>query len=370
MEIDLQGLRVRPVTAWRGGCGLDNITHGLYGLGIYGVWAVATGHTALTGDAVGACLAAVIGSEAPDFDYAVRILRGPVDYLRQHRAASHSVPSWLMWPLPIALVLSLVWPGHWGQFYLLALAGVLVHVGLDILTSYGTQALWPFSSRRLALDCLFIVDIVLILCGFAGIALTLRGWPIGHAVLVFGGVSFLYIAWRCLHTGFLYDRLRRLYPGARRVSVLPGPMPWMWSYVVETEVGLEAGGLGNTGHTRPEVVWQQEPWDETAAFVFTHSRVGVVFRWFARHLIWTKTELESGTLLTMADATYRYGRVFPFTASVQVQPDAGGHGLRVVDERVRAQEVDRAALQRQLAAASRRGDEDGPPASQATLRKP
>ncbi|MCL6631195.1 MAG: metal-dependent hydrolase [Alicyclobacillus herbarius] len=327
---------------------MDNVTHALCGLGIYGLWTAVSGHTALTGDvATGACLAAVVGSEAPDFDYAVRVFRGPVAYLRQHRALSHSVPAWFLWPLLVALVLSLFWPGHMGLFYLLALCGVLVHVGLDVLTSYGTQALWPFSKRRLAMDCLFIVDLVLLLCGFAGIALVVRGWSPAKAVFVCGGIACLYIAVRCLHTGWLYERMHRAYPDARHISVLPGPMPWLWNYVVQRGSELEAGRLTNGGARRPEVVWRQTEPSEASALALKRSRVGQVFRWFARHLIWTETPLAGGILVTMADATYRYDRVFPFTASVYVKRRADGR-LFLADERLRAEEVDRQALANQL----------------------
>jgi inner membrane protein len=338
---------------------LDNVTHALCGLGIYGVWAAASGHTGLTGDpALGACLAAVIGSEAPDFDYAVRVVKGPVAYLRQHRAVSHSIPAWLIWPLIISLILSLWWHGHFGLFYALALAGVLVHVGLDVLTSYGTQALWPLSGRRYALDCLFIVDLVLILCGFAGIAMTIRHWPIGKSVFVFGGLACLYIAWRCAHAGFLYERLRKQFPKADRVSVLPGPMPWWWSFVVQEGNEIIAGRLDNVGGVRPEVRWHQQEASDIAQYAFTHSQVGPVFRWFARHLIWTETEVDGVVHVTMADATYRYNKTFPFTANVRVRPSTEGSGFEIVAESLRAEEIDRQALLRQLLTGGADGDRD------------
>jgi membrane-bound metal-dependent hydrolase YbcI (DUF457 family) len=36
--------------------------------------------------------------------------------------------------------------------------GVVLHIGMDVLTPYGTQVLWPWTARRYTADALFILD--------------------------------------------------------------------------------------------------------------------------------------------------------------------------------------------------------------------
>ena len=36
--------------------------------------------------------------------------------------------------------------------------GVVLHIGMDVLTPYGTQVFWPFTARRYTADAVFILD--------------------------------------------------------------------------------------------------------------------------------------------------------------------------------------------------------------------
>lgn len=48
-----------------------------------------------------------------------------------------------------------------GRIYVVALAATCIHIYLDCMTTFGTQALLPFSARRVALPAMFIVDLLL-----------------------------------------------------------------------------------------------------------------------------------------------------------------------------------------------------------------
>src|SRR6185503_19106200 len=84
---------------------------------------------------------AAVASNLPDLDLLLGLFADPMALLNLHRGISHS---FLAAPLL----------GLW----LIATLAVLLHCGLDLLTSYGTQVLAPFSARALALPVLFIVD--------------------------------------------------------------------------------------------------------------------------------------------------------------------------------------------------------------------
>ncbi|MBP2673173.1 MAG: conserved hypothetical rane protein [Deltaproteobacteria bacterium] len=147
---------------------MDTVTHGLAG------WLVARslpdkwkgGHPK-TATAVVA-LASVI----PDADNVASLL-GSEMYLRIHRGLSHSIPG----IFTVSLVLALLFAryGKWKDrrsIFLLALLGQVSHVVLDLLNSYGTQVLQPFTDARYALDILFVVDLVFSGIIVAGIALS------------------------------------------------------------------------------------------------------------------------------------------------------------------------------------------------------
>ncbi|WP_233096195.1 metal-dependent hydrolase [Alicyclobacillus sp. SO9] len=321
------------------------MTHGLWGLGIYGTWIALAGSEVHTSVAAGVCIAAIVGSEAPDFDYAVRLARGPVSYLRQHRALSHSVPAWFIWPLMIALILSIWWPRQFGVFYLVAFAGVVIHVGLDVLTAYGTQALWPFSKRRWALDALFIVDAVMVVSGFLGWILVLTHvWSAARSVFFFGSLVLVYLAVRSIQAALVHEKVRKQFPSNWAVSTIPGPLPWWWSFVAESERELMGGKVSFSGELSREIHWRWKDRDEKALlFAVRFTRVGSVFHWFARHLVWAQTVEDGQIRISLADATFRFRKTLPFAAYVTLKENDDGR-YSVVEQSLRAQEVDWEAL--------------------------
>ncbi len=108
-----------------------------------------------------ATIALVVGALVPDVDVVLGFW-DQMAAIRYHRGLTHSVFGGLV------LALAAGWP-IWrfargarllrvaGLVYL----GVLVHIGLDLPTAFGTMALGPLSWQRFALDLVFIVDLVL-----------------------------------------------------------------------------------------------------------------------------------------------------------------------------------------------------------------
>jgi membrane-bound metal-dependent hydrolase YbcI (DUF457 family) len=147
---------------------MDTVTHGLAG------WLIARSIPEKWKGGHPKTVAAVVSlaSVLPDADNAASLLGSEI-YLRVHRGLSHSLPG----ILAVSLVLALLF-ARYGKLkdrravFLLALLGQLSHVVLDLLNSYGTQILQPFTDTRFALDILFIVDLVFTGIIVAGIALS------------------------------------------------------------------------------------------------------------------------------------------------------------------------------------------------------
>ncbi|MEW6719809.1 MAG: metal-dependent hydrolase [Thermodesulfobacteriota bacterium] len=147
---------------------MDTVTHGLTG------WLIARALPEKWKGGHPKSVAAVLTLSAviPDADNAASLL-GSEAYLRIHRGLSHSAPG----IVAVSLLLMFLFT-RYGKLkdrravFLLVALGQLSHVLLDLLNSYGTQLLQPFSDARLSLDLLFVVDLVFSGIIIAGIALS------------------------------------------------------------------------------------------------------------------------------------------------------------------------------------------------------
>ena len=147
---------------------LDNLTHSLF--------ALTLGRTPLGRAGRGTTAALLIASNIPDIDI-VALAGGGVSYLKWHRGPTHGplgvfglglVSAGLAWgwqryrdrkkePLlpaepraPFAILVAI------------SMIGVLLHVLMDMPTSYGTRVLSPFDWHWFAADWLPIIDIYLL----------------------------------------------------------------------------------------------------------------------------------------------------------------------------------------------------------------
>ena len=129
----------------------DNLTHGLAG-----VLLAQAGFRQRYGPA--ATVALVVGAELPDMDF-LFALGGPVASFVHHRGITHSLLGGAGLALLGALILwRLLRERAYWRLALLTYLGVLLHIWMDYLTSYGTQVLLPFDAGRYTADAVFIID--------------------------------------------------------------------------------------------------------------------------------------------------------------------------------------------------------------------
>ncbi len=109
-----------------------------------------------------AALIGALGGMAPDLDILIRSGSDPLLALEYHRQFTHSL---LMIPLLGSLVGLALYAllGRrldlgWRHCVLWAVLGYATHGLLDGCTSYGTQLLWPLSSKRFAWDTISVID--------------------------------------------------------------------------------------------------------------------------------------------------------------------------------------------------------------------
>ena len=157
---------------------VDNLTHTLFG--------ATLARTPLGRAGRGTLPALLIASNAPDIDIVAALGGGTKTYLAWHRGPTHGPIGVVALGLVTA---GLVWFGRTAldrkrppgnpssadaSFLMLAcisIIGVVLHVLMDLPTSYGTRLLSPFSWRWFAFDWLPIIDIYLMMALAAGLVL-------------------------------------------------------------------------------------------------------------------------------------------------------------------------------------------------------
>jgi len=165
---------------------MDNLTHSLF--------AATLAATPLRAAGRGSTAALIIASNIPDIDIVVALTGGAREYLAAHRGPTHGPIGLVALTLGTAALVRLAYRGsRFWPLVALSLLGVVLHVALDLPTSYGTRLFSPFSDTWYALDWLPIIDIYLWMILAAGTFIGWRRGPrAGVAFAALGAMAALY----------------------------------------------------------------------------------------------------------------------------------------------------------------------------------
>lgn len=185
-------------------------------------------------------LTGFLAAMAPDLD-ALLAPFSPDFYITQHRGLTHSFFLAPLWALLLALVVHGAvrrrGPSAFRRLWLVAAIGIVSHVLLDWITSWGTMFLSPFDRTRFALDWTFIIDLVLsgiLVLGLAGaIAVArrseARGRIAARATLVAATAYVLFCGFRHAEALRVARRILPDSPDAPRLAAIPQPLsPDRW----------------------------------------------------------------------------------------------------------------------------------------------
>jgi inner membrane protein len=133
---------------------MDTLTHALSG-------ALLARATAREGEPVARRVAAgFLAAAAPDLDF-LWTSGSSVDYVLHHRGITHSLVMLPLWACGVAWLLSKILrePRGWRSLYGVTAAALALHVAGDLITSFGTMILAPFTDWRAAIGTTFIIDL-------------------------------------------------------------------------------------------------------------------------------------------------------------------------------------------------------------------
>lgn len=200
-------------------------------------------------------LTLLMASNLPDVDALVFLGDTPAVALR--RGWTHGVLAQALLPMALTAVLLAIdrWrppgPAAAGRARPLALLGlsllgVVSHVALDWLNTYGVRFLMPFTGRWFYGDSVFIVDPWLWLALGLGVLLSRRRRT-GLYAQVAVGVAAAYIGLMILSASVARGRVAQAWrsaTGAPAVALMVGPVPL---HPLRKQVIVDAGGYYHTG---------------------------------------------------------------------------------------------------------------------------
>lgn len=338
---------------------MDSLTHAAIGVGVYATSRAAVQDEYLASNVTMLCVA-IAGAEWPDVDIVVSWLKGPTAYLYQHRQISHSLPMWFLYSFITAILANWISPGHFWLYWLISFIGTLTHVGTDILTSYGTMALWPIANKRLRGDTLFTIEwgylIFFIIAVFAAIVL---GVPWRSVVYAADILAVVLTLWRIGLYQMANRNLRDWLPGQSfwtatsdsegipaglRTRVVPQWLPILsgYKFIVQFEDNLSFGRFGKHGQPKLEGSVKNAR-GSAVHHALTQSKTGRAMKWFSPILYVNVREEGERTIVLLADASVRYLNTFPFSGAVDLAVGEDGH-WKVIDEGLRAQPLEAAKL--------------------------
>ena len=274
----------------------------------------------------------MIASNLPDLD--VLVFAAEVPSVAFRRGWTHGTVAQLV--LPIALTAAM-WgvsrmrparddrpPIHAGSLLLLSYLGVLAHVALDLLNTYGIRLLMPFDGRWFYGDAVFIIDPWLWLALGGGIWLARRRGVATPARRALVAVA-IYIAATCVTAGLARDIVLdewRTARGAEPRSLMVGPSPIT---PFRREVIVDAGAHYETGTfdwfpgqvTFDSGRVPKNDRDPRLAQAREAPQIRGFLVW-SRFPFWTLEAVPGGTRVTVGDMRF-VGRGSPFVQTVIVR---------------------------------------------------
>ena len=303
---------------------MDNVCHTLVG--------AAFGEAGLKRRTRFGSATLMIAANLPDLD--VLVFATDVPSLAFRRGWTHGTIAQVLLPMALTGVMWAVSrmrparddgpPLHVRSLLLLSYAGVLSHVALDLLNTYGVRLLIPFDGRWLYGDAVFIVDPWLWVALGAGVWFARRrGAPASARRALI--VAAIYIAAMSATARLASDVVLDQWRTARgveplRLMVGPSPItPFRRQIIVDAGMHYETGTL-DWFPARVTFNSERVPkndGDPRVAQAREASQIRGFLVW-SRFPFWTLEEVPGGTRVTVGDMRF-VGRGSPFVQAVIVR---------------------------------------------------
>ncbi|MBU7593209.1 metal-dependent hydrolase [Metabacillus halosaccharovorans] len=299
---------------------MDTSTHITMGFGLAGLAYLDPNVSTNPELATAVMIGTVIGSNAPDFDYAIKILKGNGMYTEHHRGLSHSLPAMIIWPILIACIIFALFDQisfipllYWTSF------AVILHVLFDIFNAYGTQAGRPFTKKWLSLNFIPLFDLFIILVHLIGFIFWLYQYPPGIIFFFCYIILSFYLIYRYIISLRIKTMLAKDHPIAN-YTVIPTLSIKKWDFVIETDDYFKTGRV-----KKRDVNWNHSfrKHDPSCAYIQSSLKDCNVKHFLAnsKHTHALYVERQNGFEVRWFDLRFRQNHHYPYMALVLLDKD-------------------------------------------------
>ena len=200
------------------------------------------------------------------------------------------------------------------QVLLLSYIGVILHVSMDLLNTYGVRLLMPFSQRWFYGDVLFIIDPWLWLALGTGVGLSIRrrapNWSRASLAVGAAYVLAMLVGARAARAEMIerWQQVEGRPPQALMVGPIP-VTPWQRQIIIDAGDRYETG----TFTWRPRDIRfdiDDVPKNDSDPLVAAARKAPNIraFLIWSRFPFWTLEPVEGGTRVTVGDMRFNGGR--------------------------------------------------------------
>ncbi len=199
---------------------------------------------------------AAMAAASPDLD--ILFAQTPLQFLLLHRGISHSFAAMPVFGLLLALCCRPLWnpatPGRWSfpRVWLLCCGLLLLHIWLDVVTTYGTMVFLPFSHYRVRLNSVSIIDLLLTVpLLWAVWRLRARRWLLLLTLAWIFAYPALGVGLNAWHTVQCRERFQHDGRSVSHLHVLPDAFaPFFWRVIFREGETVRAQSLDALGRPR------------------------------------------------------------------------------------------------------------------------
>lgn len=303
---------------------MDTSTHITMGFGLAGLAFIDPAVAAGTELASAVLIGTVLGSNAPDFDYGIKIVKGNGMYTEHHRGLSHSIPAWFMWTGLLTAIIYLFHSNlsipeliHLSGWIFLA---VLLHVIFDICNAYGTQAARPFTKKWLSLNFISLFDPFIIFLHLLGFAL----WGLldspGIIFLLIYSTIGLYLLERFFSSRRAMTMVKKKLGGNGSITIIPTILWSVWHIVSETDSCLRSFELRSKDLKLIHTFEKSDPESSIIANAKKDQNV-CHFLNNSKHVQTVVLPIPSGYEIRFFDLRFRTKNHYPYMAVCQMTKD-------------------------------------------------
>jgi inner membrane protein len=184
-------------------------------------------------------VATALGSQIPDIDIALQLTeKGRLMYQMWHRGISHSLLMAPIWALVIYASCHLIWKVKEKKIFYLALLSILIHIAFDALNTWGTGIFEPFSSTRVSLGLISIVNLVIWSIMLIGYILTKvkKAYPKYKIWRVVWIIIFIHVAIQSVQGQIIRNEAKLSY---EKWAISAGFVPWNFSVIGKNDDVVE-----------------------------------------------------------------------------------------------------------------------------------